>query len=274
MRTFVWALAWVAAGLAAAASAAEDRARAEAEEADRLCEAELPHWHLTADGAALETPKKSVLRWTSPFVGRVYGNTYVWLREGRPVAASTLFRFFTPYQTLDGELVALTGTKVVARRDDREVWQPKDEWKWLPVPDAAAPAATAPQRLVQMRALAEGFTVQLVDKRNVTKGEDQTPRLLPRPLYRYEAERTKNLDGALYAFVLGTDPELLLLLECDTAATKPGWRFGVARMCSEFTRLKYKGTVVWEAAATQGADSEDQYMYLHNLWLPRSDSNP
>ena len=94
----------------------EEQSREEAGEANRICAAELPRWHLTADGVALETPKESVLRWTNPSAGRVYGNTYVWLLEGRPVAASCLFRYFDPYRSFNGELVALTGKKLVAKR--------------------------------------------------------------------------------------------------------------------------------------------------------------
>jgi len=247
---------------------ADDRARDEAAEAEKLCAAELPRWKLTADGTALDNPKDSALRWTNPSAGRVYGNTYIWFREGRPAAAGSLFRYFDPYETLDGELVALTGTKLVAKRDDTVIWQPKDEWKWHPVTGAGPPAATPAQRLVQMRALAGEFTVEVLDTRNVPKGEEQTPRLLPKPLCRYDAEKTKALDGALYAFVLGTDPELLLLIECDTAAAKPEWRFGVGRMNCDLSRLKRKGKTVWEVPAIKDNSPEDAYLYLR-VGLPK-----
>jgi hypothetical protein len=269
------ALALLGAGLASLSAAApdEDRSREEAAEADRLCAAELPRWHLTADGTALDTPKGSVLRWTNPFAGRVYGNTYVWLQEGRPAAAGCMFRYFDPYRSFNGELTALTGAKLVAKRDDTVVWRPKDEWKWHPVPGAAAPAATAAMRLVQMRGLAADFVVEVLDTRNLRKGEDQTPRLLPRPLYRYDAEQTRTLDGALYAFVLGTDPELLLLLECNTAAEKPGWRFGVGRMNRDQIRLKRKGETVWEVPALREFGNEDAYRFL-DIGLPREEPKP
>jgi hypothetical protein len=200
----------------------------------------------------------------------VYGNTYVWLREGRPAAAGCLFRYFDPFRSFNGELAALTGTKLMAKRDDTVVWQPKDEWKWHPVAGAAAPAATAPQRLVQMQALAREFKVEVLDTRNLLKGENQTPRLLPRPVFRYDAGQTRGLDGALYAFVLGTDPELLLLLECDTAAEKPEWRFGVGRMNRYLIHLKRKGETVWEAAAIRDNGPQDVYLFL-DIGLPRGD---
>jgi hypothetical protein len=263
------ALASVVASLAIAAGPDGDRARKEAAEADRLCAAELPHLKLTADGTALETPKEPVLRWTNPFAGRVYGNTYVWLLRGRPAAAGSLYRYFTPYQSLNGELVALTGTKLVASRNEKVIWRPRDEWEWHALPGSPAPAGTAPQRLVQMRTLVGELTVEMLDTRNVPRGEAQTPRLLPRALYRYEAERTKTLDGALYAFVLGTDPELLLLLECDTAAARPEWRFGVGRMNRDAIRLLRKRELVWEGAAFRAEGLEDTYRFLDGKILPQ-----
>jgi hypothetical protein len=252
---------------------AEDQGREEAAEANRICAAELPRWRLTADGTALGRPTESILRWTNPFAGRVYGNTYVWLQEGRPVAATCLFRYFDPFRSFNGELVALTGRKLVAKRDDKVVWNPKDEWKWNAIPNAPVPAATAAQRLIQMRTLAGEFTVEILDTRNIAKGEEQTPRLLPKPLYRYEAERTKTLDGGLYAFVLGTDPEVLLLLECDRATAKPEWRFGAARMNRYRIQLKRKGATVWEVAALKDTGPEDAYLFL-DLGLPRKEPKP
>jgi hypothetical protein len=252
-------------------AAAADRAQEEAAEAEKLCADELPRWKLTANGVPVDLPTEPVLRWTNPSAGRVYGNTYVWLENGRPVAVGCLFRNFHPYNMFVGELTALAGTKLIAKRGDKVMWQPKDEWKWHPLPGVDAPAATAVQRLAQMRALAGEFGVELLDTRNVPRGEDQTPRLLPRPLYRYDAKRTKALDGGLYAFVIGTDPELMLLLECDTAAAKPEWRFGVGRMNRDTIRLKRKGATVWEAASTRKHNFEDPYYFFG---LPRKEPKP
>src|SRR5262249_26988970 len=161
-----------------------------------------------------------------------------WLQNGHPVAAGGMFRNFQPWNTFNGELVALAGTKLTAKRDDKVIWNPKDEWKWQPLPGAASPAATAAERLIQMQALAGEVEVEVPATRNGPKGDPQTPRILPKPLYRYDVQKTKPLDGALFAFVLGTDPELLLLIECDTAQAKPEWRFGVGRMNRDAIRFK------------------------------------
>jgi hypothetical protein len=256
-------LAGLAAGLAVAAATGADRDREEAAAAEQTFAAELPRWHLTADGIVLNRPTAPVLRWTNPSAGRVYGNTYLWVLDGRPVVAGSMYRYFEPFQSFNGELAALTGAKLVARRDDKVIWRPNGEWKWHAVPGAAPPAASGPHRLAQMRELAGEFTVELLDTRNVRRGEDQTPRLLSKPLYRYEAERTKTLDGALFAFVLGTDPELLLLLECDTAAARPVWQFGVGRMNRDAIRLKRKNEIVWGVPALTVESLEQGYRFFN-----------
>lgn len=251
----------------------DDRAREEAAEADKLCADELSRWKLTADGAALDNPKEPVLRWTNPAAGRTYGNTYIWLRKGCPVAIGSLFRNFEPWNTFNGELTALAGERLIAERGGKVMWEPRDEWKWQPMPGAPVPRLTMSQRLVQMRALIAEFEVEVLDTRNNRKGDEQTPRLLPRPLYRYDAAQTKALDGALFAFVLGTDPELMVLLECDTAGSKPEWRFGVARMNRDAIRLKRKDKTVWEAASFRKHKPEDPY-YFFGLAVPRREATP
>lgn len=256
-----------------AAAAADDRAKEETDEAEKLCAEELPRWKLTAGETVLDNPKEPVLRWTNPSAGRVYGNTYVWLQDGRPVAVGSMFRNFVPWNTFNGELAALADAKLVVKRDDKVMWQPKNEWKWQPATGTAAPASTAGQRLAQMKALAGEFVVEVLDTRNSPKGDEQTPRLLPKPLHRYDAEKSRTLDGTLFAFVIGTDPEMLLLIECDTAAAKPERRFGVARMNRDAIRLKRKGETVWQAEHFREHKPEDPY-YFFGLKLPRKESKP
>ncbi len=259
-------------GFIVASTRLEDRGRDEAAEADKTCALELPRWRLTVGGTALGAPKESALRWTNPAAGRVYGNTYVWLHEGRPAAAGCMYRYFDPFHSFNGELTALAGTGLVAKRDDEVLWKPRDTWTWKTIPGAAPPAANPVQRLRQMKEMADDFVVEVLDTRNVPRGEDQTPRLLPKPLYRYDAEKTKTVDGALFAFVVGTDPELLLLIECDTVAAKPEWRFGIGRMNRDAIRVKHRGVKVWEVAALKDNSSEAAYRFL-DLGL-RRESKP
>jgi hypothetical protein len=53
---------------------------------------------------------------------------------------------------------------------------------------------------------------------------------LSTPLYRYEKPPGDVLEGAVFAFVLGTDPELLLVLEARRDEGATVWQYALARM--------------------------------------------
>ncbi len=72
--------------------------------------------------------------------------------------------------------------------------------------------------------------------------------MLRQPVFRYAAanEQSDDIDGALFAFVEGTDPEVLLLIE----ATKEGngvWQFGLARTNRDTLQVTYRGDAIWSA---------------------------
>jgi hypothetical protein len=69
-------------------------------------------------------------------------------------------------------------------------------------------------------------------------------RLLTQPLYRYQSPESKALDGALFVFAEGTDPETFLLLEA-TGGERPAWNFALSRMNIVEFRAKYRGREVW-----------------------------
>ena len=53
---------------------------------------------------------------------------------------------------------------------------------------------------------------------------------MPQPVYRYASPDEQVLDGALFLFAKGTNPELLLLLEAREDEDGPAWHFTTARM--------------------------------------------
>jgi hypothetical protein len=73
-------------------------------------------------------------------------------------------------------------------------------------------------------------------------------RLLTQPLHRYKSPKAKVMDGALFVFTEGTDPETYLLLEA-AEADRPTWSFALARMNIVEFRGKYREKEVWHAAA-------------------------
>ena len=119
-----------------------------------------------------------------------------------------------------------------------------------PIPGAAGPADSAPARLRQMRALAQEFTGRQTNR----EGVDREMRLLAQPIYRYENTKGDLIDGGLFVFVLGTDPEAFLLIE----ARRPPvgvlqWHFGATRMNSINLRLNHRGREVWTSLKSLGS---------------------
>jgi hypothetical protein len=248
------ALLLFAAGPLWRAAAAEDGdkdslSKQESEETSRLILAELPNWKLWSGADReheLTLHPKSVLRWTNPSVARVYGDVYLWTRDGRPEAVMSFYKIWEPDRQFTAEMHSLSLTGLSAERNGALRWQPtKAGIELKSVPDAPLPAESAPRRLLQMRTLAGGFSGQLDDLRTKAEGERQELRLLTQPLYRYPAGEGEVLDGALFAIVMGTDPEVLLLLEARRDSDKLTWQYGLARMNDCAMSVSYKDQEVW-----------------------------
>jgi hypothetical protein len=227
----------------------ESLAARESEETSRLIREELPKWKLWSGDDKeheLTLHPKSVLRWTNPGVGRVYGDVYLWTLDGRPEAVISFYKVWKPDYGFTAEMHSLSLTGLSAKRDGALRWQPTNAGIRLnTVPDAPRPAESAPRRLQQMRTLAGAFSAQLDDLREKAEGERQELRLLTQPLYRYPTGEGDVVDGALFAFVMGTDPEVLLLLEARRSSEKLSWQYGLARMNDCGVTVRHKDQEVW-----------------------------
>jgi hypothetical protein len=148
----------------------------------------------------------------------------------------------------DHEFQSLATVGLTASRDGATIWTPRDAGMTLaPIPGAPKPAGSPAERLRQMRALAQEFHA-FFDNDN----DKSELRLLTQPLYRYEARRPDLVDGALFAFVVTTDPEVLLAIEARPVDGKPAWHYGFARMSMVNLRAQHKDREVWRAAWAVG----------------------
>jgi hypothetical protein len=204
------------------------------------------------------------LRWANNTRGSEDGATVLFIHRGRPVAAACVF----PLRgTINHEFDAIHGRDLTARRKDDVdlVWRPSSpELKPLPVPDAPPPERTPPARLRQMKSLAEQFQASMLGW-DPADGVREELRLLPRPLYRYELAKGKDsglVDGAVFAFVTGTDPEALLLLEA-TQGDKAQWQYTFVRRTTAGLEGRHGDKVVWTAEPRpDGSDPEKPHYTL------------
>lgn len=233
------------------------------EEASRL--------EFNSNGQQLTIKKEPVIRWSNPVVGNgsTHGACFVWTRDGRAEVFGTIFSYIPSRnpdktrRTVAHEFHSLSRQALAATRNGELFWHPDVQGiAPAPIPGAPPPAKTAAARLVQIRRLAREFTATSADG-----DEERTLRLLTTPLYR-NAETPQVLDGALFSFSTGTDPEILLLIEAVTG-TSPLWHYSIARFSHLTLRVRYNGQQVW-SYVRGGPDSrlrgpKHYYVNIHGV---------
>jgi hypothetical protein len=189
---------------------------------------------------------KPLLHWGNPARTGEDGAVFVWTLNGRPQVIGSVFTYRLPnvirrkheYHSLaSGPLTAIYG--------GQRVWAPRTAGvTWQAVPDAPPVPPTARARLSQMKSLARNFSATL-ERRT---GEKDELRLMPQPLLHYESDG-KKVDGALFSFSLGTDPEVILVLEARLDEQPPAWQYALARYHFLDLRASYQGREVWHVEA-------------------------
>jgi hypothetical protein len=219
----------------------------------------------TSPARVLSLQAESALDWTNPI--RISGGVaLLWVADGQPQALACFFRYKWEGRVQEAhEFHSLATVPLVASLDERPLWHPAGPGiKPVPIPGAPRPAATAAERLRQMRDLAREFKASV----DLEKGATELRRL-SQPLYRYQSKS----DGAVFAFVLATDPEALLLIDERPAEGGPAWHYAFARMSNHSLAAKYRERVVWEAPIdTNDTDPTKPYCVRWDVG-PRTEPN-
>lgn len=207
------------------------------------------------------------LRWTNPIgesdSGITDGILAVYVHEGgRPAAIGQFFRL--PSKQWVNEFTITAERDVTIRRSDRLVWKPSEYvCKFTDLPHSPSAADKPALRLAQMRAIAADFSV--IDYFGAKKTKENL-RLLRQPVYRY-SEKGKILDGALFIFVLATDPECCLLLEAYQDSKGSRYRYALAPMTIYQLEAHYKDRLVWEIER-RNADGDRSRSYYAGGYVP------
>ena len=188
-----------------------------------------------------------MLRWTNPVEDATDGAVFAWVTDdGRPLAMACLYEF-PGRKRVDHEFVSLSPERLTAVRGGHVVWTPERnsvEFQRLPG-KVEPPAARAVQRLTQMRNMTQRFGGSV----DIWQRGKTVLRVLPKPLYRYGKEDAAVLDGAVFSFTQGTDPEILLILEVRPGADAPAWHYAAARMSSNPLELQLDEKPIWKVEA-------------------------
>jgi hypothetical protein len=206
------------------------------------------------DEETLRIADKPVLRWGNQARDNDDGAVFIWTIGGRPQAVAAIF--VIGERTMH-ELCSLAESPLVTTWEGSTAWRPaKAGVTFRTVPSASVPAETRRARLTQMRAIAGDFTASTSAPPDYGGGRSHGElRLLPQPLYRNQYETPLALDGALFTFAFGTDPEVLLLVEARNASGGAVWHYAAAPFTDFAIQLKYKDQTVWSEPLAQESQS-------------------
>ena len=168
------------------------------------------------------------------------------------------------------EIVSLSNSKIGVARGGDWKWQAKQPGVIRkPVPGDLRPAEKPAQRLMQARQIRQRFAAH---EKEGTVGRIEL-RPLSTPLYRYADEATGVIDGAVFAFANGTNPEVLLLLEAQNdAATKDVvWTYGFAQMTGAEVYASLDDREVWSQKEADPPATRNSYV---NGWLKDEAAEP
>ncbi|QDV46333.1 hypothetical protein Enr13x_62420 [Stieleria neptunia] len=191
---------------------------------------------------SLRLHDESILKWSNPIAGEVYGNVFLWTDQGRPQVIGSIFQWYSPMTHGSHEFHSLASEPLTGARDGTLVWKsPGAGIRWQPVPDSTPPAESAAVRLRQARAISRAVQIEKTDRAGVSR----RLRLLAQPLFRYSDASSNVRDGMLFVFVQGTDPEVFLMVEAIEAKAKLQWQFALVRMNSVKFVATYRDQEVW-----------------------------
>ncbi len=188
-------------------------------------------------GAKLELHAQPVLRWDNNRSRIVDAATFLWLIDHRPQVIGGMWiknghAFF--------DLQSLSPEPLVATVDGNRRWSTSRAGiAWQTVAEGPPPADSRTGRLRQMKQLAQEFSVHAVKTApDYDEGSIWRFRMMAQPIYRYPEQAA--VDGAIFAFAQGTNPEAFLLLEARDVKGSSQWHFAFAPAC------------VWELHAQRG----------------------
>lgn len=193
----------------------------------------------------VELVEPAVLNYSDPGGTTTDGTIWVLGKSGRPAAMAGVFyiRYANGTERWSCELLSLSEHPLEMTGKSGWAWTPQTaELTWHEFAGAPKPAENSRSRGLQMKNLARKFTVTEF----LAPDQPEPLRVMDRPLYKYVDEERRVVDGQMFAFATGTNPEAVLLLECRrTDAGGEAWHYAFARMTAAQAEARLDDEVVW-----------------------------
>ncbi|WP_160149344.1 hypothetical protein [Roseiconus lacunae] len=198
-----------------------------------------------------------IIRWANPISG-ANGGVFLWTIDGLPAAISKCH--LNDRKKHYVESTVILAPDLILKHPNQSTWTPRQpDLKEVSVNKTPRLNLSASGRLIEMRQLAEGFTIS--DRWGEDGGELYQLRLMPRPLYRYTSEASSVIDGAIFGFAQGTNPEAIVLVEVIRENGSISFRCGISRLTGYELQATRGGATVFEVARVDGPGIHDGYRH-------------
>jgi hypothetical protein len=224
---------------------------------------------LIGDGRAAAVRQKTpLLVYTDNTRKQADATLWVWTQQNRPVGvmAVELYPTHRSGPRWLFEVVSLSDHRITAVRPPELRWSAREPaMAWQPL-DMNPPAGTPAARLIQMREAVRQFRVR---ESAVVEGKLEL-RPMTTPLLRYDHAGSGVLDGAMFAFANGTNPEVLLLIEARRSpGGTPQWQYRLGQMTGGEVTVEYRDKVVWQQGEADPPAERASYV---NGWFSAEES--
>lgn len=221
-------------------------------------------------GKRLSVCSRPLLTFGDPARANEAGTLWIWSDGGRPFAAMELYRESAENSPWV-HAWTLTSPLLVAMKTARgDAWAPTQaDFAVQGFPEHPAVAAQPAARLRQMKDMARRLAGHEFWDPDNSRFE---LRLLETPVHRYADEDHQILDGALFVFAHGTNPEVLLLLEAvGSEGHDARWQASFSRLGSAELHIELGERKLWSRDCTPGVigTAKDPY---HILVMPRNNN--
>lgn len=234
-RLFVFA--WCA--FAVGASLAEDKAESPTRSGFLLDQADLIEIELVAKDGTGQLAKRveaPLLKYQNPlFPAQSDGLLIAWTVDSLPVAlASYSIRH---EREIFRELAICSERPLRCTIRDRTFWTPQPVFARRAIADDIPVPENERLRLRMMKRIAARF-------------ESGKKRVLPTPVYRYQSDSGRVIDGGLFVLTDTNDPEILIQIEAvqSEGEATASWQYSLVRMNSQPQKVYMSGDLVWELA--------------------------
>lgn len=226
-------------------SAADDPDAIASTRMNRLIDRSIQPFQLVPTGERYRSVQaSSVLRWTNDVRdSHSVGGLVLWVDSGRPVAAIATYVW---NGKLMHEFDSLSREEFSVKDESTVVWESKKGLAFSPFPNAPDVEPSEGSRLRQMKSMASHFSVTMLGWRR-DLSDKELLRRMPRELYRYKPQTANCVDGALFTFALGTDPEAILSIEAIKLNDRTEWQYAFVRQTSGGLEARLGDQIVWQA---------------------------